>query len=77
MVNILIYAILYTYTCVKVAYMFIWNYNCIYIYIYMYYSNIHIYASVWVEGGRENEGEREEVQWDPTVYLSILVRIKF
>lgn len=49
----------------------------VYIYIYMYYSNIHIYASVWVEGGRENEGEREEVQWDPTVYLSILVRIKF
>lgn len=75
MVNILIYAILYAYTCVKVAYMFIWNYNCVY--IYMYYSNIHIYASVWVEGGRENEGERKEVQWDPTVYLSILVRIKF
>lgn len=73
MVNILIYAILYTHTCVKVAHMFIWNYNC----ICMCYSNIHIYVSVWVERGRENEREKEEVQWDPTVYLSILVRIKF
>lgn len=39
----------------------------------MCYSNIHIYASVWVERGREKEGEREEVQWDPIVYPSVLV----
>lgn len=40
----------------------------------MCYSNIHIYAFVWGERGRvQKEGEREEVQWEPTVYPSVLV----